>query len=216
MKSLSTGLALLAVLALAGCTTVGGSRAPAPGIVEQVAPEAQAREEARVAAIEAVAEWSFQGRVAVSRGRDGGSGRIDWTQQARDYQVQLSAPVTRQSWRLSGDASGGGRIDGLEGGPRAGADAHLVLLEATGWSVPVNQLPDWVRGLAAGNSGRPAQLARDAEGRPRSLLQDGWKVEFLEWLPEEQGRPALPRRIEAVNGDARVRLVIDSWNLGGA
>jgi len=153
--------------------------------------------------------------VAVSKGKDGGSGRIDWKQDGRRYVVELSAPVTRQSWKLTGDThSEAGRLEGLSGGPRDGEDAQQLLLEATGWDIPVNQLPEWIRGLVAGDAAGPEKVERDGEGRPRRMQQMGWQVQYLDWYPADAGRPALPRRIEASNGDAKVRLLVDQWGQG--
>ena len=206
---------LAATLLLAACAGVGGRRAPAPGVAAQVSPQAALAEEQRVQALLARPAWSFEGRVAISKGRDGGSGRIEWRQDGRAYDVSLSAPVTRQSWRLVGDSHyEGGRLEGLPGGPREGENAEALLAEATGWQIPVNHLPDWTRGLAAYDALPPEQLARDVEGRPRKLRQMGWDIQYLDWYPAEAGRPALPRRIEAVSGDAKVRLIVDAWQLG--
>ncbi|MGH8039225.1 MAG: lipoprotein insertase outer membrane protein LolB [Stenotrophomonas sp.] len=218
MNLLSLKLALAAgvALSLSACVSLDERKAPAaPGVVTTVSSAAQQAEAARVEAVRAQPDWSFQGRVAVNKGRNGGNGRIDWQQQSRQYVIQLSAPVTRQSWTLSGDSQhGGGRLEGLDGGPRQGDDAQQVLLEATGWDIPVNQLPDWVRGLVAADTAAAEQVDRDAEGRPRRVRQRGWEIQYLDWYAAEGDRPVLPRRIEAVNGDAKVRLVVDSWALG--
>ncbi len=123
--------------------------------------------------------------------------------------------MTRQSWKLTGDSHHeGGRLEGLDGGPREGEDAQQILLDATGWDIPVNQLPDWVRGLVADDTAPAEQVERDGDGRPRRVVQMGWQIQYLDWYPAEGDRPVLPRRIEAVNGDAKVRLVVDSWVLG--
>jgi outer membrane lipoprotein LolB len=216
LQYLKPAVAFVAALSLSACVSLDERRAPsAPAVVTTVSPEAQQAESARVAAVLAQPQWAFQGRVAINKGRNGGNGRIDWQQQARQYVVELSAPVTRQSWKLTGDTHHqGGRLEGLDGGPRQGDDAQQVLLEATGWDIPVNQLPDWVRGLVADGAGPAGQVERDGEGRPRRVQQTGWQIQYLDWYPAEGDRPVLPRRIEAVNGDAKVRLVVDSWVLG--
>jgi outer membrane lipoprotein LolB len=216
MFPLKAAFAAALAVSLSACVSLDTRKAPAaPDVVTAVSAEAQQAEAARVDALRAQPAWSFQGRVAVSKGRNGGSGRIDWQQQARQYVVSLSAPVTRQSWTLSGDSGNrSGRLDGVEGGPRQGEDAQQVLLEATGWDIPVNQLPDWVRGLVAEGATAAEQIDRDAEGRPRRVRQMGWDIQFLDWYPAEGDRPVLPRRIEAVNGDAKVRLLVDGWVLG--
>lgn len=212
---LKAGAAAALALALSACVSMDARKAPpAPAVVETVSPAAQQAEDARVAALRAQPDWGFQGRVGVSKGRNGGNGRIDWRQQARQYVVELSAPVTRQSWTLTGDTHDeGGRLDGLEGGPREGDDAQQLLLEATGWDIPVNQLPDWVRGLVADDAAQAEQVERDGEGRPRRVRQMGWDIQYLDWYPPQNGQPGLPRRMEAVNGDAKVRVLVDSWTL---
>lgn len=209
---LKAPLLALALLSLSACSTLRNR--PAPEAVAEVSPQARQAEALREQALRAQSEWGFQGRVAVSKGRNGGSGRIDWQQAADRYQIQLSAPVTRQSWLLTGNAhAAGGRLEGLDGGPREGVDAQQLLLEATGWDIPVNQLPDWVRGLTAAGAAAPEQVLRDAEGRPRRVQQAGWDIQFMDWFPATDSQPALPRRMDAVNGDAKVRLIVDSWGL---
>ncbi len=203
--------ALLMVGALAACGSVPKrQQAPVAAEVTEVSAQAQAAEQARQVALRSERNWSFQGRAAISKGRNGGNGRIDWAQQGEAFEVSLAAPVTRQSWQLTGGAGQPVRLDGLEGGPRTGDDAGQVLLQATGWEIPVEQLAQWVRGLPA-NAGAPDHLGFDAEGRPRVLRQQGWQIDYQDWYPAEGGTPSLPRRIEAVNGDAKVRLIVDAW-----
>ena len=203
-------LALLAVGMLSACGTLATRQAPPQ---ELVFAEEPAAETARIAVLDTLPDWSFQGRVAISKGRNGGNGRIDWQQQSGAYQVSLAAPVTRQSWQLSGGAGQMVRLDGLDGGPRSGVDAGQLLLQATGWDIPVEQLAAWVRGMPAADV-QAAKRGYDAEGRPRVLQQGGWRIDYLDWYPQDGERPSLPRRIEAVNGDAKVRLIVDEWAVG--
>jgi len=210
MKSFCRALPLLAAALLSACVSTG-TRPAAPAVTGPVSAEARQAEATRQAWLRAHPDWSFQGRAAISKGRNGGSGRVDWRQDGRDYRIQLSAPVTRQSWVLTGEgATGRARLEGVEGGPRGGGDAEELLLQATGWRIPVDGLPAWVRGLV--DEGQ-AGLVRDAEGRPAVLEQAGWRVEYQDWFPAQDGRPALPRRIEARSGDAKVRLLLDQWSV---
>lgn len=206
LRALVAALAIVAVLA--GCATTAPARRTPALSAEALASRQQARD-AFLAQYDA---WSFSGRAAISKGDKGGSGRIEWQQQDdRRYEIALSAPVTRQSWRLIGDLhSEAGRIEGLEGGPRDGEFAEDLLLETTGWSVPLQQLGSWVRGAPAAEYPVEA-IVYDAEGRPESFQQAGWTVRYTAWRAGPTGAPELPAKIEAESGDARVRLVIEDW-----
>ncbi|AOH35107.1 lipoprotein insertase outer membrane protein LolB [Luteimonas sp. JM171] len=213
--------ALLAVLALAGCVS---QPMRAPETVELSGPAYAAAMEAlraREALVEGAGALSFSGRVALSNGEDGGSGRLEWWQAGEDYRVVLRAPVTRQGWSLTAGA-GGARIDGLEGGPRVGPDPDWLLLEATGMQVPVGALAAWAAGTRADEAAHgPAHLEFSASGRLARLRQAGWTIDYVSWQeragePGPGDAPPLPRRIDAARGDAHVRLVVDDWALGAA
>ena len=209
-------MAGLVALSMLGCASRGPTASTAPVLTDPEAiAAAQARQATREAWLASREDWSFEGRVAVNAQGKGGSGRIDWQQRGDAYQVALSAPVTRQSWRLMGDLhSDAGRLEGLEGGPREGEDAEVLLTEATGWDIPLQALVRWTRGLADAEfrSDGPGEQAYSLEGNLRSLRQQGWRVEFTDWFPPQGERPAMPRRIDATRDGASVRLVVDQWN----
>jgi len=195
--------ALLAASLLAACVS-SPVRRPAPTVDDALARHEAARRAA-------LADWSLSGRVAIANGRQGGSGRIDWTQHGDRYRISLAAPVTRQSWRLDGDAASA-RLEGIEGGPRESADAEALLREATGWSIPVRALVDWVRGIAAPPTALgEARIDYAANGLPSSVEQAGWRIDYRDWYEAGIGQPALPKRIEARRGESKVRLIVDGW-----
>jgi outer membrane lipoprotein LolB len=176
------------------------------------APETnQATREARLAS---APNWNLQGRVALSNGRNGGSGRIDWQQVGDHYEVALSAPVTRQSWRLGGDRAAA-RLEGLDGGPREGADAARLLREATGWEIPVTALSAWVRGARADGIGT-AKMQFGADGRLSRIEQGGWTIDYSDWVLQPGLGIELPNRLNAARDQAKVRLIVDAWSDGMA
>lgn len=194
----------IACLALALGACVGGPVKRPVGETVVPAADAAQREAARAARVQASRDWSLSGRIAVSSGGKGGSGRIEWSQRGERFEVALSAPVTRQSWRLSG-APGDARLDGLEGGPRAGDNAAALLRQATGWDIPVEALSSWLRGLPAEGSAA-ARLRPGPDGRPLSIEQGGWTIAY-QWPASGD----LPSRLDAQRADARVRLIVDEW-----
>ncbi len=207
LRTLVFGLALPLILAACAGRTVRPQLPP-----EQVAA-AEVRQFARENMLRMQPDWSMTGRIAVATDGKGGSGRIEWEQSGPRFEVSLSAPVTRQSWRLTGQ-SDEALLEGLEGGPRSGADARSLLLEATGWDIPVVSLADWVRGLRAPGDD-PAQITYGLDGLPSRISQSGWQIDYT-WAAADAvaGSVTRPVRVDAHRDSARVRLIIDQWSQG--
>ena len=198
-----------AAILLAGCATI----APRAPLSAAERGAALARQQEREAALGGQADWNLAGRVALSNGTRGGSGRIEWRQRGAQFEVSLSAPVTRQGWRLTGGA-GSARLEGLDGGPRSGGDPQALLRDATGWEIPVAALASWVRGARA-PAGGAAELQFGGDGRLARLQQDGWTLDYAGWQLQPGLGVELPMRVTAERDSARIRLVVDSWQ-GGA
>ena len=184
----------LSLVALGACKATAPIK---PGGVDPLA--------ARRAELVAVEDWAFQGRAALSDGKDAVTVRLEWTQRGRDLEVTLRAPVSGDTWRLSVDARGAL----LEGGgrkPRRDRDAESLLLRESGLRVPVSALADWARGLSH-DPGR-AEIVLDASGRAELVRESGWQVRMRDY---DDGTPSRPRSVEAERPPYRVRLAIASW-----
>lgn len=211
------GVAVLC-LAVAACQSLPPATAPANELSgeAQIAAATQAQQ-ARIAALGLqqaacdVPGWAMSGRVGLSNGKDGGSGRIEWNQGAGRTEVILSAPVTRQSWTLTVE-TGGVVLAGVAGGPLRGADAGQLLRESTGWEIPVAALGCWLRGAPADATAMGG--ARSVFGIDQRLLrieQDGWVIDYANWQVDAAMGVELPTRINAEQASNRVRLVVDRW-----
>lgn len=197
-------LVVLAVLALlAGCTA-SPRRAALP---QDELLAAQAQREAQLAER---GYWRLAGRIAVSDGGDGGSGRLEWMQDGARYEITLNAPVTRRSWRLIGEP-GFARLEGIEGGPFHADSAEALLVEYLGWNVPLASLAAWVQGARAAG---PAQIEFQLSGLPLLIEQQGWRIEyraFEDRNPESGEALPMPLRVFATRGQQRVRVQVDAW-----
>lgn len=210
------GLCLgLMMVSLAACVSRGPRvEAPAKLTDPEAVAAAQAQQAIRESWLRTHDNWAFEGRVAINNNGKGGNGRIDWRQEGDRYEVSLSAPVTRQSWRLIGDArSKAGRLEGLEGGTREGDDAEQLLREATGWDIPIQALTRWAQGMP-GPTAMGEQIDFAPDGRLRSVQESGWRIDYALWFEPQGDRPALPRQIAAVREGAKVRLIVDRWDFG--
>lgn len=188
-------LALL--LVLVSCRTYAPRTGDAADLAQQASREAQ---------LATLDRWSLSGRLAVSNGDDGGSGNLHWTQGVGQYELEVQAPVTRQTWRLQ-VKPGMARLEGLDGGPHEDTDASALLAREVGWVLPLADLASWVRG-SRGDGESTLRFAED--GLPIELVQHGWIVEYRAW---DRGlSPPLPTKIFVQRGKQKVRLIVTRWH----
>jgi len=190
-------------LLLAACAPV-----PVRKPADAAALAAQAAREQQLAGVD---QWTLEGHLGVSDGRDGGSGSLTWTQAGGRYDFELRAPITGKSFRLSGGPEGA-LLEGLDGGPLRGPDAEALMRKALGWEVPLDELRAWVLGLRA--AGSPAELRFGEHQLPSLLQQDGWTVDYRAW--DMQRQPPLPQKVFASQPPYKVKLSIDRFRLGPA
>ncbi|MEJ8567429.1 lipoprotein insertase outer membrane protein LolB [Elongatibacter sediminis] len=163
----------------------------------------------RLRLLTGVADWEVEGRLAITDGREGGSGALIWVQSGEAVSMSFRGTLGRGSWRLSATARHA-ELQTADGQVYQASDVgDLVRLHA-GWEVPVDALSWWVRGLAADEAWESREL--DEFGRLTRLQQSGWEVEFSRY--RETGIAQVPARIFARRGDYAVKLVIRDWRLG--
>ncbi len=194
-------IALLCAV-LTGCVTARPRMESAAAQVNQAQREVQ---------VEAAQNFHLQGRIAIKNAHDGGSGRFDWQQTGDAIRFELSAPLSNQTWRLEG-APGDYSLTDSKGTPRHDADARKLIFDASGWTIPMQELAYWVRGARARSALKNAQaeLTFDASGRLSALTQNGWTVIYERYSDASDG--ALPIKLRATQGDAQVKVIVQSWD----
>ena len=165
------------------------------------------------------ADWSVQQRYAAAAlpfellgkvAMPSGSANIRWQQRGERFELRLWGPFGAGAAIIRGDASAiRFERDGVE---RAG-DPLQILSDELGWSVPVDALSFWVRGLPA-----PAQDTISLElrdGRLAHMRQAGWSIDIDRYQRQADGG-WLPARLTARQADVRFTLVVQSWVYGAA
>ncbi len=163
--------------------------------------------------IESLNDWQFEGRAAIRSGISGGSVRVDWTQVGDVTAVTLSGPFDSGTLALTGTTAHMLITDG-RGNSRMTDTPIALLEEQTGWRVPLDRLPRWVRGLSSGDLAQlpPGDFQLDPQGRLAALNEQDWKIDY-DHYQSVSGGYALPHFIELENDDIRIRMVVDRWIL---
>lgn len=150
--------------------------------------------------------WQLEGKIGIKSPQESGSGTLFWLQRQDYFDLRLSGPLGRGAARLTGRP--GKVVMEIAGEGQFAAESPEALLEArTGWRLPVTYLLWWIKGLPVPD--RPGRLALNSAGQLAQLDQDGWHLEYSNYVPHNGY--SLPERIRLEGPNLQVTLVIKDW-----
>lgn len=158
-----------------------------------------------VATRNAAPAFELQGRLSASDGQQAASGRVEWQHIRGTHHFTLLTPLGQVVAQLDADARGA-RLQTADGQVLSADSAEALLPQVLGVDVPIGRLGLWVQAAP----GPEAEIRnRDSAGRPALVIDLGWRIEYLDYAGASADAP--PARLDISRGDARIRLVIDSW-----
>lgn len=191
---------LAIALLLNACTAVTVRE---PGTSGKQAYQERARQ------VGAIEQWGLVGRLSLDDGEDGGSGKLSWDAQPAGSDLDFHGAMGRGAWQLK-VREHSATLKEADGAVQTALDVNELMQNRIGWSIPVEALAWWVRGLKA--PGETGLEQFDTDGRLLSLQQHGWTVEFKRY--RSVGKIILPVRLEAQKDSYRVKLAVSRWRLG--
>jgi outer membrane lipoprotein LolB len=155
--------------------------------------------------VEPDVNWTLQGRIALKSGEQNLSGQLQWQRQTGRDELLLASPMGQGVARIMHDRDGV-LLEIPNETPRRAPDAESLTREVLGYPLPLSGLAYWIQ--ARPDPGRPYQQTSDDTGRLSQLMQDGWVIDFLQYMPDH---PARPRKLVVSREDIEIRLVVDAW-----
>jgi len=150
-------------------------------------------------------DWTIEGKIAFSDGRDGGSGKFNWHSTDGVVQAVLRAPLGQGSWRLHEDANGAARLYSGKEDFIAADDAEILVSQQIGWRVPWRALKAWLRVMPYQRN-LASQVPEDDK---LVIYEQGGRIEYKKWS-DASGR-LLPSRITARKDPYSIKLSIRKW-----
>jgi outer membrane lipoprotein LolB len=189
--------AMAIVVLLASCRTVPPPRErAAPTAWEVRRPQLQARD-----------KFALKGRVAVAAGGEGFNARLRWTQDGKQTRMSLDGPLGAGGVQVTSDGSAVSIVTSR--GDRLDNDAaRAELANRLGFDPPLDSLRYWILGVP--EPGHPAQESVDAQQRLSALQQDGWQIQYTDYM--SVGGEWLPSKLTLQREGVRLRVVVDGWN----
>jgi outer membrane lipoprotein LolB len=198
-------LGVMASWVLAGCVS-------APRATKSAAPNttvpATAPWEQRLPALQAIASFQIEGKIAATDGKQGFSAGLRWRQVGDAATIDLSAPLGFGAAHIE-QGPDGLTVTTAQGATLRSAAASGQLAATLGFEPPLGSLRFWV--LGASDPALPAQESVDDQQRLAHLDQDGWHVDCEDYALVDQ--QWLPRRLIVTRQALRLKLIVNTWRL---
>ena len=155
--------------------------------------------------------WDLRGRVVLYINDEVHSVGLNWSRQQDISTLTLEAPLSQGMVKLEINPTAA-TLNTSEGNRYSGIDAQQVLLQATGWSIPLTGLTSWITGINHNASNFHPDI--DATGNALSLEQDNWHINYLNYAPAQMPSGnvvELPQKIYMKHSDLALKIVIDQW-----
>ncbi|MDX5406533.1 MAG: lipoprotein insertase outer membrane protein LolB [Chromatiaceae bacterium] len=154
-------------------------------------------------------QFELQASVGIKSQADSISGNLRWQQHSREhFHARLSNFLGISLFELTDD----GNLSSIsvKGETYQAADTSTLLWQLAGWSMPLQDMPLYLRGLP-GKRGR--NIVRDEFDRVTAFeLTDStgivWQLSYQRFFPDAL---ALPQRLLLQSSDSEIKIVIRSW-----
>ena len=154
-----------------------------------------------------ISAFSLNGRVAVKVEDRGYTASLRWRHSATRDSLRLFSPLGSVVGEIEAD-SDGATLTTADKKVYRSNDAQSLTREVLGWDLPLSGLRYWVTGRA--DPALPVQAqSRDDKERLKSLMQNDWRIAYLEYF----GDSALPARLSLAYDRLNLRLVVEHWEL---
>lgn len=163
------------------------------------------RERAELVERQRITAFDLEGRLAASDGDRAASGRLRWVHRPQGDEWVVLSPLGQVVAHVIATPDGA-LLRTSDGQQLVAPDAATLLPHVLGVNAPADHLADWVQAIPPPGA---TVLETDAQGRPARISDNGWIIDYAEYA--EDGGQSRPRRINAHWGQARLRIVVDSW-----
>jgi outer membrane lipoprotein LolB len=151
--------------------------------------------------------WRIQALVGVVLNQQAESANVIWQQYSDEhYSIEFYGALGLGATYLKGQP-GSVTLTDHEGKTYHANNPEQLMQQALGWSLPLDGLVYWIRGLPVPNV--PYQSTLNPYGTLATLSQQGWTIQYLN--EQRLGNRILPSKIKLKNEGLSVTIVIHTW-----
>ena len=164
-------------------------------------------------ALKPIQQFSLKGRIGISNPNDSFTSNFRWQQNAyKDFQFRMYGALGN-TYVLMNSKPNWTTIETADDRFLEGPDATILIAKTMGWSLPLNYLSNWIKGVPIGVG--KDQIKINQDGTLQSLSYQSQERTFdvsFERYGEFDSR-VLPTKIRILEGDNKLLLSIRDWIL---
>jgi outer membrane lipoprotein LolB len=158
----------------------------------------------------ALTEFNISASIYVKTPEKGVSGSLEWQQQGEYFQASMQNVFGLNVFTIKTDKTGAEVT--VDGQTHTAQTASVLLDYLSGWSLPIEEMPMWLKGMAGDSA---EAMSYDALGRLQSFtLRDSqgreWQISYQKFFTN---RLALPKLIVLRSADTSIKVGIREWEL---
>lgn len=197
---------LIRNLLLAACVLAVSACATQPIAPTSKQPESMAIHQAHLATLANIQTFSLKGRLGVVTQKKGFSGGIEWQHQTSTDNIDVFSPVGGKVANIAKTPDQVVLTDQKNHQIKAN-DAETLTETTLGFRLPLSGLSDWAIGRPT--TSKIEASSWDAQGRLTALKQDGWNIDFENYL--ESNGTFLPTKIVLKSEKVNLKLLVETW-----
>ncbi len=160
--------------------------------------------------LQSVDSWSVTGKIGVRTTEQADSAVINqWQQNNTQFHVVLSSAILGLGKTVFQGTDKELYITTSEGETLYSEAPQQLLLQQTGWNIPLANIPYWIKAIPV--PGKPYQIRFDTDGNPEEITQDGWTISASKY--QRILHHHLPGKVTLSQSSNRVTLIIKTWDL---
>jgi len=156
----------------------------------------------------ALAAWSLDGRIGIRSRHDSLQASLLWQHQGEMEKLRIAGPFGQGAVSIEYSEKFI-RILHADGNIEESNRPEDLLNSLLGVSLPVSAMRYWVLGISYPFAQAVEEF--DEGGKLKTLKQLGWEINYKRFSLVENW--VLPQKLEANNGNNRVKLFVDEWSI---
>lgn len=155
--------------------------------------------------LERLDHWQLSGKLAIITEQERGSARLNWQQDGDDYRLNLTSLIGTHILELNRQQGRLTLID-RDGKTHQSQNASALIYQLTGWDLPIDGLPLWIKGLPG-----KAHYQLNADKSLASVSDGAWQIDYQQYQDQDGYR--LPHQLSLQGEQTRIKLQINQWSL---